>query len=90
MKSANEFWLCLHALFRAYEAEGSSPPERAEAIVARFLKMPSIARQEALESFWPLVQHLPDVYQSVATAHSRMEATEEQEEPAHRRAKRPR
>jgi len=90
MKSANEFWLCLHALYRAYEAEGGSPPERAEAILAQFLKMPSIARREALESFWPLVQNFPDVYQSVVAAHSRTESTDLHEELHDRRSRRPR
>lgn len=90
MKSGHDFWLCLHALFRAYEAEGKTPPERTEAIVAQFLKMPSIARREALESFWPLVQHLPDVCQRVAAAHSRVEATDTHEDFETRRVKHPR
>jgi hypothetical protein len=76
MRSPNEFWLCLHALSRAYEAEGKTSAERADLILAQFLKMPPIAQREILESFWPLAQHLPDVYQRISAAHGRAESTE--------------
>src|SRR5688572_8946808 len=62
MKSPNEFWLHLHELSSAYEAEGKSPQERHEAIVNQLRRMPSIARSEVLESFWLVAQNLPALY----------------------------
>lgn len=76
MRSPNEFWLCLHELSRAYEAEGATPRERTDSILAQFLRMPPIAQREVLDGFWPLAQYLPDIYQRVLATHVRTEPSE--------------
>jgi hypothetical protein len=43
MIAPNEFWLHLHRLADAYDAEGLSKEERATNIISQFLEMPVIA-----------------------------------------------
>jgi hypothetical protein len=74
MKAPNEFWLDLHALSSAYAAEGATPQERADEILAQFVKMPAIARRELLEDFWPLANYLPELYGRVLAAHRSAES----------------
>lgn len=74
MKSPNEFWLALHALSSAYAAEGATAQERADEILAQFVMMPAIARRELLEDFWPLANHLPELYSRALAAHRSAES----------------
>ena len=48
MKPPNDFWLAVHRLTAAYEAEGKTPTEREAKIVERFRGMSAIAQRELL------------------------------------------
>jgi hypothetical protein len=62
-KSApNEFWLNLHRLAGAYEAEGLNTDERIENILAEFRDMPHVARRSILEDFRQLASNFPDLF----------------------------
>lgn len=69
MKSPNEFWLHLHELSSAYEAEGKTPQERREAILDQLRRMPSIARREILQSFCIVAGDIPQLYWAAVQAH---------------------
>jgi hypothetical protein len=58
----DEFWLCLHRLAEAYEAEGLNTDERIEYLLARFSEMPHIARRELLIDFRQLANGFPDLF----------------------------
>lgn len=62
MKSPNEFWLCLHELAEAYQAEAQSQAERHETIVQCFQQMPNVAKREVMAEFVELLTFLPDLY----------------------------
>jgi hypothetical protein len=65
----NEFWLCLHRLAEAYEAEGLNADERAESILSELRGMPHVARREILNDFRLLASNFPDLFAlSVAAA----------------------
>jgi hypothetical protein len=74
MKAPNEFWLELHALSSAYAAEGATAQERAEEILSQFGMMPAVARRELLEDFWPLANHLPELYTLALAVHRSTES----------------
>jgi hypothetical protein len=62
VKTPNEFWLCLHELSSAKEAEGTSSAERQANIVNSFRKMPPSARQQALDELLDLETALQDLF----------------------------
>ena len=72
--SPNEFWLNLHRLAEAYDAEGATPEERAENIVAQFRDMPPVARREVLKELVRVAVHIPELYRLVMIAASEPES----------------
>jgi len=62
MRTPNEFWLCLHQLARAIDAEGATDEERRTNILASLEQMPSIARGQVLTELVELLTFLPDLY----------------------------
>jgi hypothetical protein len=71
----NEFWLQVHRLADAYDAEGLTRQERAENIVSQFLEMPRIAQRAILDDLRVLALCLPDIYPlAVAAANEQEEA----------------
>jgi hypothetical protein len=66
--SPNEFWLNLHRLAEAYDAEGQTPQQRAENIVAQFRDMPLVAQREVLAELVNITLHIPEVYRQVMVA----------------------
>jgi hypothetical protein len=65
----NEFWLTLHDLAQAYDAEGLSPDERSENIMHQLRRMPPIVRRQVLSDMRQLCNHLEDLFASAcATA----------------------
>ena len=68
MVSPNEFWLNLHRLSVAYDAEGSTIKERTANICGQFEQMPPVAQQEVLEELRRLAVHLPELYPVIAAA----------------------
>jgi len=62
MRTPNEFWLCLHELARAIDAEGRTEEERRSNIVASLEQMPAIARGQVLNELIELLTFLPDLY----------------------------
>jgi hypothetical protein len=68
MISPNEFWLCLHKLAEAYEAEGLTPEHRADNIVDQFLDMSPVAQLEILDDLTQLAVHIPELYSFVVAA----------------------
>jgi hypothetical protein len=72
MRSPNEFWLNLHRLAQAYEAEGPSSEERVENIAAQFCAMPAIARRQVLTEIEELTTALSEVYRQVVVTGDRV------------------
>jgi len=68
MTTPNEFWLCLHELARAVDAEGQSDEDRRASICASFEEMPAIARTQILGELVELMTFLPDLYPHVVGA----------------------
>jgi hypothetical protein len=69
MISPNEFWLQLHRLAEAYEAEGRSTSERAENIIGQYREMFPVAQREVLAALHVVAANMPDLCQLVvATA----------------------
>jgi len=66
--SPNEFWLQLHRLAEAYNAEGLTSQERAENIVAQFRDMPHVARRAVLTELLQIAVNIPDLYPLVVAA----------------------
>jgi hypothetical protein len=68
MRTPNEFWLCLHELARAVDAEGRTDEERRANIVACLDAMPAIARNQVLSELVELLTFLPELYPHVVGA----------------------
>jgi hypothetical protein len=68
MIAPNEFWLHLHRLSEAYEAEGLNSEERHANIVAQFLEMPLIAQRHVLSELVVISSRMPELYPLVMTA----------------------
>jgi len=68
MVSPNEFWLNLHRLSVAFDAEGATNKERAANICRQFEQMPPVAQQEVLDELRRLAIHLPELYPVIAAA----------------------
>jgi hypothetical protein len=68
MPTPNEFWLCLHELARAVDAEGRTDEERRENILASLAEMPAIARGQVLAELVELLTFLPDLYPHVVSS----------------------
>jgi hypothetical protein len=66
--SPTEFWLCLHRLAEAYDAEGLTPDERAENIAAQFLEMSPIARRQVHGDLLRMAVYIPDLAPIIAAA----------------------
>jgi hypothetical protein len=66
MPTPNEFWLCLHELARAIDAEGHTADERRENILANLNQMPPVARGQVVNELIELLTFLPDLYPHVA------------------------
>ena len=81
MTTPNEFWLCLHQLAEAYEAEGLTTDERTDNILAGFRVMPHIARRQILDDFRLLAINFPDLF-ALSVAADR-QANEQKAGPKH-------
>ena len=81
MVSPNDFWLQLHRLAEAYDAEGLTLEERAQNIVQQFRELAQPARRELLAELLQITVHLPDVYPLV------MAAANEDHQPAKTRGR---
>ena len=79
MVTPNEFWLALHSLAQAYDAEGLTPDERSENIMEQLRQMPPTVRRQVLIDMRQLSNHLEDLFSTAcATAcdadrHERLE-----------------
>ena len=62
MRTPNEFWLCLHELSTAKDAEGATAAERQANIVNCFRKMPPLARQQSLDELMDLEIALQELF----------------------------
>ena len=74
MIAPNQFWLHVHTLADAYEAEGSSPDERVENVVRQFERMPPIAQRQVLADLLRLTIHIPELYPLIVSAAKDSEA----------------
>ncbi|HZN35791.1 MAG TPA: hypothetical protein VFB80_18305 [Pirellulaceae bacterium] len=74
MISANEFWLNLHRLMEAYEAEGLTSDERAANIVAEFQLLPLTTQRQLLADLLKLSTRCPDLYPMIVAAANEAEA----------------
>jgi hypothetical protein len=87
MRPPNEFWLCLHRLAQAYDAEGFSRDERGENIVLQFTAMPPIARRQVLAELAELTTALSELYpQAVIAGKYQEKAASADGEPSRRDA----
>ncbi len=65
MVAPNEFWLQIHGLAAAYDAEGLNAAERAENIIAELGDMSPLARQELVTELLRLTVCIPAIYSLV-------------------------
>jgi hypothetical protein len=65
MITTNDFWLQVHRLATAYEAEGETAADRYEQILAQFHDMPPIAQREVVADLLRLTVHVPSIYSEV-------------------------
>jgi hypothetical protein len=68
--SPNEFWLQLHRLAEAYDAEGLTPEERGINIVDQYLQMPTITRRQVHADLLRIAVHIPELATLVTAAES--------------------
>jgi hypothetical protein len=81
MRTPNEFWLCLHELARAIDAEGRNDDERRANIVASLEQMPATVRGQVVSELIELMNFLPDLYPH-AIAAQRKPKTPGERQPA--------
>ena len=62
MVPPNEFWLQLHRLAEAYQAEGLTGDERTENILEQFREMPYVARRALIADLATVALSTPDLY----------------------------
>jgi hypothetical protein len=74
MATPNEFWLALHVLADAYDAEGPTPDDRAKSIVKQFHDMPHVAQREVMGDLLRVVVHCPELYPQVVAAARKSES----------------
>src|SRR4051812_26866332 len=60
--SPNEFWLYLHRLAEAYDAEGLTTEERSQNIIAQLEEMPHVAQRQLLADLMTVAVRVPDIY----------------------------
>jgi hypothetical protein len=65
MHSPHEFWMRLHELSRAYDAEGETAHKRQENIIANFEDMPHIAQHEIFAELARIMTSLQELYPEV-------------------------
>jgi len=68
----NEFWLALHRLADAYDAEGLTTDERATNIVEQFMEMPAIARRHVHSDLLRIAVYIPDLAPLIAAAETKV------------------
>jgi hypothetical protein len=61
MPTPNEFWLDLHTLSEAYNAEGLTADERSRNIMDEFRRMPPTVRRSVLLDLQQLTSHFDDL-----------------------------
>lgn len=61
MITPNEFWLALHVLSEAFDAEGQTPDERLANIMGQFRRMPPTVRRSLLLELERLNLHANDL-----------------------------
>ena len=66
MVSPNEFWLHLHQLAEAYDAEGLTATERTANIVEEFKALPLIAQCQVRGELLRAITYFTDLYGLVA------------------------
>jgi hypothetical protein len=67
----NEFWLAVHALCRAYEAEGETADERADNITEQFAKMSPVVQEQVMRDIQSLAVALRTVRGPVSEVYRR-------------------
>ncbi len=68
MQTPNEFWLQVHNLLQAYDAEGPTPAARIASITSELLRTPPVVQREVLMELEQLMECLPDLYPTVLAA----------------------
>ena len=74
MISPNEFWLYLHRLAEAYEAEGLNTEDRAANIISQFLDMPPVAQRHVMSDLVLVATQIPELYPRVMDAADQAES----------------
>jgi len=85
MITPNEFWLTLHNLSEAYEAEGLTPDERLVNIMKQFRRMPPTVQRSLIVELQHLAQHTNDLFVAARSIASE-EAVQSDGAPTHGRA----
>jgi len=76
MSPPNEFWLFLHRLEAAFEAEGSCDRERVENIVRQFREMPHVAQRQLVNELVRTITDCNELYSPVLMASKECEGGE--------------
>ena len=72
MIKANEFWLHLHILSEAHEAEGRTARERLENIAEQFHQLPPVTQRELLSDLTKLMACCPELHALLVPAQSEL------------------
>ncbi len=84
MITPNEFWLALHNLAEAYDAEGFTAQERSRNVMDQLRRMPPSARRQVLSDMQQLAVHIDDLF---AEATHVVRDEEGHEQPQHSKAR---
>ena len=68
MRTPNDFWLQAHVLLEAYDAEGTTPSERAASVCDQLVRAPPVAQRELLAELDLLLARLADLYPAARAA----------------------
>ena len=77
MAPPNDFWLSLHRLEAAFEAEGSCYRERVENIVLQFSEMPRAAQRQLMNELVRTITDCNELYSPVLMASKESEVAGE-------------
>ncbi len=64
MVTPNEFWLALHELAAAYDAEGSTEGEREQNIMHQLQRMPPAVQRQLLADMQRIAAHVDELFVS--------------------------
>lgn len=81
MATRSDFWLYMHRLAAALDAEGDTPQRRAENVAASFRQMPPIVRREVMSDLRILMRNLDEIEIHVIAAANELTQDDQRNSP---------